>query len=452
MIIVEQSHAVAIIPSDCDAEASDKTPEINRRRWRFMFNTCNAPLVGAALFVYMFLSKAILRGTIIAEADVGTSYVIPQGYLRANNETQGLATSTPTRRLTDSPETSGEISIYPEDANTFSSRFWRSLDLSGDIKCGKYKCLFRQMIDHNGRGNVAGDDNIAFLVGSNCRRYQFETEMELSWKMAQYLQSTHQIKHLFLEAPRRVMRLPPAVDEIFNTKRLFKKSRRLCKTDASYIKWNFTIVQKVRLVSAPMFTIKKNTWTQFEDFVDEEIADKQLFFNTFAEDIGPALSTIETVPLLVHDFQILVDGKGDIFHFDLDRSFHAGLGGQLNDGRSYSSPGDFHKTFAQDFDESIEILNFLAVLSANQTQKKKIRSGLNERQSGESLLMGNIRKFSTLLCKAVGIVREMTGRDEVTRDAALMMVHLVETALLFDRLQHDDMPDESEDQMRNCSL
>lgn len=451
-MIVEQSHAVAIIPSDCDAEASDKTPEINRRRCRLVFNTCNAPLVGAALFVYMFLSKAILRGTIVAEADVGTSYVIPQSSLRANNETQGFVTPL-AMSTTDSPEASGEISnYYPEDAITFSSRFWRSLDLSGDIKCGKYKCLFRQMIDHNGRGYVAGDDNIAFLVGSNCRRYQFETEMELSWKLAQYLQSTHQIKHLFLEAPRRVIILPPAVDEIFNTKRLFKKSRRLCKTDASYIKWNFTIVQKVRLVSAPMFTIKKNTWTQFEDFVDEEILDKQLFLNTFAEDIGSALSTIESVPLLVHDFQILVDGKGNIFHFDLDRSFHAGLGGQLNDGRSYSSPGDFHKTFAQDYDESIEILNFLAAWSANQTQKENIRSRLNERQSGESLLIGNIRKSSSLLCKAVGIVREMTGRDEVTRDAALMMVHLVETALLFDRLQHGDMPDESEDQMRNCSL
>jgi hypothetical protein len=272
--------------------------------------------------------------------------------------------------------------------------------------------------------------------------------MELSWKLAQYLRATHQIKHLFLEAPRRVMILPPAIDEIFNTKRLFKKSRRLCKTDATYVKWNFTIVQKVRLVSSPMFTIKKNTWKQFENFVNEKIANISLFVSTFREDFGPAMRAIESVPLLAHDFQILVDGKGNIFHFDIDRAFHAGLGGRLNDGRSYSSPRDFPVTFAQDYDESIDILRFLVTWSSNLTQKENIEFIIHDRQKGESVLLDYVRKSSSLSCKAVELVKEMSGRDEVTRDAALMMVHLVNTALLF----HGDEPKESEDGMTNCSL
>jgi len=449
-----QSRTAAVILSDRESVARSKTPEINRRRCRLMFNNMyNAPLVGAAFFMYMLLSKAIWRGTIIPESDHGTSSRTISW--RTSNETQRLVTptaSSPTGSLTASPEARGETVNEPEDALDLSSSFWSSLDLNGEIKCGKYKCLFRQKIDHNGGGNVTGGDSIAFLVGSNCRRYQFETEMELSWKLAQYLKVTHQIKHIFLEAPRRVMILPPADDEVFDTKRLFKKSRRLCKTDATYVKWNFTIVQKVRLISSPMFTIKKNTWKQFENFVDEEIANKSLFVSTFSKDIGPAMNAIESVPLLVHDFQILVDGKGNIFQFDIDRAFHAGLGGRLNDGRSYSSPGDFPETFAQDYDESIEIISFLATWSANQTQKENIDLILNDRQKGDSLLLDYTRKSSSLSCKAVGIVREMSVRDVVTRDAALMMVHLVNTALLFDRRQHGDEPEESEDGMRNCSL
>ncbi len=449
-----QSRTAAVILSDRESVARSKTPEINRRRCRLMFNNMyNAPLVGASFFVYMLLSKAIWRGTIIPESDHGTSSRTISW--RTSNETQRLVTptaSSPTGSLTASPEARGETVNEPEDALDLSSSFWSSLDLNGEIKCGKYKCLFRQKIDHNGGGNVTGGDSIAFLVGSNCRRYQFETEMELSWKLAQYLKVTHQIKHIFLEAPRRVMILPPADDEVFDTKRLFKKSRRLCKTDATYVKWNFTIVQKVRLISSPMFTIKKNTWKQFENFVDEEIANKSLFVSTFSKDIGPAMNAIESVPLLVHDFQILVDGKGNIFQFDIDRAFHAGLGGRLNDGRSYSSPGDFPETFAQDYDESIEIISFLATWSANQTQKENIDLILNDRQKGDSLLLDYTRKSSSLSCKAVGIVREMSVRDVVTRDAALMMVHLVNTALLFDRRQHGDEPEESEDGMRNCSL
>ena len=447
------SRTAAVILSDRKSVASIKTPENNRRRCRLMFNYMyNAPLVGAAFFVYMLLSKAIWRGAVISESDHGTSSRTISW--RTSNETQRLVTpiaSSPTGSLTASPEARGETVNEPEDAFAFSSSFWNSLDLNGEIKCGKYKCLFRQKIDHNG-GNMTGGDSIAFLVGSNCRRYQFETEMELSWKLAQYLQVTHQIKHIYLEAPRRVMILPPAVDEIFSTKRLFKKSRQLCKTDATYVRWNFTVVQKVRLISSPMFTIKKNTWKQFENFVNEEIANKSFFASTFSEDIGPTMNAIESVPLLVHDFQILVDGKGNIFQFDLDRAFHAGLGGRLNDGRSYSSPGDFPETFAQDYDESIEILSFLATWSANQTQKENIELILNDRKKGESLLLDYVRKSSSLSCKAVDIVREMSACDEVTRDAALMMVHLVGTALLFESPQHGDEPEESEDGMRNCGL
>ena len=323
-----QSRTAAFIPSDRESEASSNTPELNQRRCRFMFNIYNTPLWCFAFFMYMLRTKSILRG-IITESDHGTSSRTISW--RTSNETQRLVTpiaSSPTGSLTASPEARGETVNEPEDAFAFSSSFWNSLDLNGEIKCGKYKCLFRQKIDHNG-GNVTGGDSIAFLVGSNCRRYQFETEMELSWKLAQYLQVTHQIKHIYLEAPRRVMILPPAVDEIFSTKRLFKKSRQLCKTDATYVRWNFTVVQKVRLISSPMFTIKKNTWKQFENFVNEEIANKSFFASTFSEDIGPTMNAIESVPLLVHDFQILVDGKGNIFQFDLDRAFHAGLGADL---------------------------------------------------------------------------------------------------------------------------
>jgi hypothetical protein len=396
----------------------------------FAFNNIyRATIAAAAIFIHVHLLNAVLRGTIsLRNIEPHHGLVIP------------IVVPAPT---------AGPDEL--DDAFASSSDFWGSLDLNGDVKCGKYKCLFRQRTNHDG-GNVTVDDSIAYLVGSNCRRFQFEMEMELSWKLAQYLRSTHRIKHLFLDAPRRVMLTPIAVDEVFNSKRLFKKSRRSCKRDPTYVKWNFTIVQKVRLVTDTMITIKKNTWTQFESYFDDEIVDKPLFVTNIGSHIGPALSAIESVPLLVHDFQILIDGRGNIYQFDLDRAFHAGLGGKLNDGRGYSGPGDFRETFVRDYDESMDILNFLSGWSMNRTRGDIVHPRLTIRRRGESVLLDHLRNNNSLSCEAVYKVTEMSMQEEMTSDAALMMVHLVDTALSLDRRRHDDEPEDSKNGNRNCSM
>jgi hypothetical protein len=111
----------------------------------------NAPLVGAALLVYMLLSKAILRGTILFESDLVALSSRTISW-QTRNETQQMVSS-PTCRPTTSPEVLGGTTNEPEDALGFSSSFWSSLELNGEVQCGKYKCLLRQKIDHDGVGN-----------------------------------------------------------------------------------------------------------------------------------------------------------------------------------------------------------------------------------------------------------------------------------------------------------
>jgi hemin uptake protein HemP len=68
-----------------------------------------------------------------------------------------------------------------------------------------------------------------------------------------------------------------------------------------------------------MFTIKKDTWGhEFEHFVHEQIVDKSSFITTFSKEIQSAIRVIKSIPLLVHDHQILVNDKGNIYQFDLD--------------------------------------------------------------------------------------------------------------------------------------
>ena len=315
----------------------------------------------------------------------------------------------------------------------------------GKINCGKYKCLFRQKRDHQ-RENIGRDNyEIGWLVGSTCRKHQFEAEMELAWKLAQQLRSTYQTNHLFLEAPRRVMVTPSAL-ELFSSDRAYTANQRECEKDPMYLRWNFTIVQKVKIAPNPMLVIKvsqRNSWKySLRQFFRNKVVNKSSFLRTLREDIGPALYATEGVPLLGHDFQIIIDGEGNIYQLDLDRAFHARLLG-----------GEFIKSFAREYDDSIELLKSIASWAPNRRKEKKIRSTLKNRTTGQSVLTNCLQKSSSLSCEALNVVREMSGwegnKTDRSRDAMLMMVHLVTTALSFDRL-HDDEPERKG--MFNCTL
>lgn len=317
-----------------------------------------------------------------------------------------------------------------------SEIFWKSLDVKEQARCGKYKCLFRKKSDEreydvSGGGNDGGE--IAYLVGFNCRRRQYETEMHLAYNLSQYLQDTHEIRHIYIDAPYRVITTPSS-EKIFTNKRhgkrYFQKSRQSCNRGGN-VHWDYTIVQKVRMI-IPMFTIKKDTWGhEFERFVHEQIVvDKSSFISTFSKEIQSAIRVIKSIPLLVHDHQILVNDKGNIYQFDLDRALHAGYSGRLNDGQSYTN-WTFQNSFITDYNRTMEVLQVASAWATGKQTKQNtinLRSNSNFIPSALSVLM-NHRNNNALSCKAVEIVDELIRTEKMTVEAKSMMADLVTLTL-----------------------
>ncbi|KAL7538967.1 hypothetical protein ACHAXR_008912 [Thalassiosira sp. AJA248-18] len=351
--------------------------------------------------------------------EAADNYALPGTSSFVAGSDSSIVSSRPSLRKIN--ETQQQHNNTTEDTAT-ASIFWDSLDLLGEINCGKYKCLFHRK----------SNEQIAYLVGSNFRGYQFEEEWNMTWKFAQYLRSTFHIKHLYLEAPRRVMVLPTAL-ETFTNRTWMKKSQPM------YSGGHFASVQKVRLAPDP-WKIVMVTRKGFKSFYDEKVLNKSSFISTFRNDIENALGALEAAPLLAQDYQIIMDGEGNIYQFDLDRVF---LGGVF-------MHSEFQKKLANTYDKSTKLLHKMAAWSYKEQDLDGDNNHLKARYSrnGEAVLADYLRNSTSLSCKAMNTVRGMTGRKgdeekEKVRAATLAMVLLVQTY---------DGPEGNEDGMWNCSL
>ena len=134
---------------------------------------------------------------------------------------------------------------------------------------------------------------------------------------------------------------------------------------------------------------------------------------------------IKSIPLLVHDHQILVNDKGNIYQFDLDRALHAGYSGRLNDGQSYTN-WTFQNSFITDYNRTMEVLQEASAWATGKQTKQNtinLRSNSNFIPSALSVLMNHRN------CKAVEIVDELIGTEKVTVEAKSMMADLVTLTL-----------------------
>jgi hemin uptake protein HemP len=206
------------------------------------------------------------------------------------------------------------------------------------------------------------------------------------------------------------------------------------------------------MINIPMFTIKKDTWGhEFEHFVHEQIVDKSSFITTFSKEIQSAIRVIKSVPLLVHDHQILVNDKGNIYQFDLDRALHAGYSGKLNDGQSYTN-WTFQNSFITDYNRTMEVLlsaSAWATTGRQQIITKQdtidLHSNISDiSPSAESVIMNHHNGSTSLIsCKVVEIVNELIEKEKVTVEAKSMMADLV--AFTLDRSGNNI-------ERKNCSI
>mmetsp|Transcript_11230 Transcript_11230/g.24703 ORF Transcript_11230/g.24703 Transcript_11230/m.24703 type:complete len:440 (+) Transcript_11230:75-1394(+) len=305
--------------------------------------------------------------------------------------------------------------------------FWGSLDLKKEILCGKNKCFFRKK-KLNGRGRVG------YLVGSNSERFkgnpnaaaQREKTWTVAWKLANYLKSKG-CNHLYQESPRQVMMDSTALQQ-FNS-RTFRKTHSN-HHEPMYTGELLVTVQKVRRAENPFVIKRSGGFTGFKKFFKHfkrHVANKtneESFVDTFKHDVYATLDAVEDMPLLAADFQFILDDKGHIQQFDLDR---------VVSGRAIFT-SHFNRKFAKNYDDTTALLRKLAVWSAHrqglgdevkQLEMRDIRSG--------KAVVNDPLWNSTVSCEATNVVRELKegGARNGTRIATQMMAHLVHK-VMFD--------------------
>jgi len=358
-----------------------------------------------------------------------------------------------------------------------SNSFWDALDLEGEVPCGRSKCLFRNIKrvvprGKGGEGIAIGNNNTSqhnqtgYLVGNNYRGNQFESEWDMTYQLAKYLQSKFSnIQHPYLEPPSRVRMLPlPLLDATFAN-----QTRRKRPDEPMYAPNEYASVQKVSIVPDPFIILMVRRWSTFKWFYRTQVTNKPSFVTRLQNDVTTTLNALRDVPLLAHDFQIIIDAHGNIHQFDLDRVFLGSLYKQ-----DY-----FQQKFAKNYDGSVGLLERLATWSYREQQHihKNMEDGdgkdekniedekmdttkkNSSERNGKNVLSHFLRNSTSLSCRAVDAVTKMSGtmmlaeenKEEETRetnhDAKLMMVHLVQKIMLSD----DDKENDG-DGMRNCSI
>ena len=310
-----------------------------------------------------------------------------------------------------------------------SSKFWEKIDLSKELSCGRYKCLFRDKIN----------EDMGYLIHSNHHTGpQFQTEAEISYQVAEYMKSNFGIKHLYIDKPRKVKMIPmPASHNKTYTER--KRSREAPKP--MYYANQYAVVQKIQIAKDPwIIVMPPKGYDKVKHLFRErnnKSTHKSSFKSTLREDTMAAIEALQQVPLLADDYQIILDGDGNLYHFDIDRIFL---------GRFYKSQY-FDTTFIKNYDQSMDML--LEILTWTNGNDRNADEG-NGYRSGEEI----ISDYQTrpLSCRALETVRSMTGRikrdrieeeeDVFNGTAMLMMIDSVEMILPdeMDKAMHCNLP------------
>ena len=342
------------------------------------------------------------------------------------------------------------ITSSSSSSNTDNINFWDNIDLNNNtttLNCGRYKCLFRDKV-HAG---------IGYLIFSNHHTgIQFQTEAETSWKVAEYMKSNFGIKHLYINKPIQVkmISLPNSYNKTLKGRRRRNKSKKKKNIPSMYYANQYAIVQEIQIAKDPWIIILlPEGYRKLKYFYREKVSIRRsTFTSTLRKDTIAAMKALAAIPLLSNDYQIILDGNGNLYQFDIDRVF---LGGIY---KSYH----FNTSFIKNYDQCMymlrEILNWSTSLHHGRSDGNT-STYIDEREhytkSGEEILSEyHLNKNSSSLssCHANEVVRNMSGRiveqkqeiEMTTKTALQMMVDLVQMILPNEPLHGIDI-------VLNCS-
>jgi len=313
-----------------------------------------------------------------------------------------------------------------------SSNFWKKMDLTKELSCGRYKCLFRDKMN----------EDVGYLIHSNhYTDIQFQTEASIAYQVAEYMKSNFNIKHLYIDKPKKVKMIP--MPESHNKTYTERKRSREAPLPMYYSN-QYAVVQKIQIAKDPwLIVMPPKGYDKVKHLFRErnnKSTHKSSFKSTLREDTMKAIEALQHIPLLADDYQIILDGDGNLYHFDIDRVFL---------GWFYQSQ-QFETTFIKNYDQSMNMLREILTWTNGNARNASEGSGY---RSGEEIISDyHLNMSRPISCRALAIVRSMSGRikrdrieeeeDVLNRTAMLMMLGTVEMILPdeMNRAMHCNLP------------
>ena len=321
------------------------------------------------------------------------------------------------------------------------SNFWDNVDLNNNttkLNCGRYKCLFRAKMN----------EDVGYLIFSNHHTpgtgIQFETEAETSYQVAEHMKSNFDIKHLYIDKPIQVkmISLPNSYNQTLKGRRRHKSKKK--NNIPMFYANQYAIVQKIQIAKDPWIIISlPEGYRKLKYFYREKVSIRRsTFTNTLRKDTIAAMKALQHIPLLSNDYQIILDGNGNLYQFDIDRVFLGGI---------YKSHHHFNGTFMKNYDQCMKMLREILTWSSSSSHHHGRSDGntstyIDERKqykSGEEILSEyHLKNSSSALssCHASEVVRNMSGRiedTEVTTKTAMQMMEDLAQMILPNEPQHE---------------
>jgi len=181
--------------------------------------------------------------------------------------------------------------------------------------CGSDKCFFRHT--HN--------KHIGYLVSRNNREDQFyEHVFREGYELARYLEKAFDINHFLLGPPMHVT-LTNKDGMHLNSNLTYSNPKKTVSPGSMYTKDHMAVVQTVRVAPSQILFLKANrdvhgVWEMMDRWT-ESVHDTKNFAVTLERDLQSTLDILMDVPLFAHDFQVMIDDAGNLYHFDFDRPF-----------------------------------------------------------------------------------------------------------------------------------
>jgi len=205
----------------------------------------------------------------------------------------------------------------------------------------------------------------------------------------------------------------------------------------------YAVVQKIQIAKDPwLIVMPPKGYDKVKHLFRErnnKSTHKSSFKITLREDTMKAMKALQHIPLLSNDYQIILDGNGNLYHFDIDRVFL---------GRFYQSQ-HFDTTFIKNYDQSMDMLQEILTWTNGNASDEG-----NGYRSGEEILTDYHFNMMNrpISCRALDTVRSMSGRikrdrieeeeDVLNRTAMLMMIDVVEMIVPdeMNRAMHCNLP------------